>query len=113
MEKVKFLQECVVSAMQEYADYLAGGRSTSIVYSVLVDETQYKYQLLAQGWEDNERIFSVIFHAEIIGEHIWIQEDNTEEGLANLLMRKNVSKQDIVLAYYPEYHRKYTEFAVH
>jgi hypothetical protein len=46
-----------------------------------------------------------------IGKKIWIQEDNTEDGLANLLLEKGIQKQEIVLAYYPEYHRSYTEFA--
>jgi len=43
---------------------------------------------------------------------IWIQEDNTEDGFANLLLEKGVEKKEIVLAYYPDYHRQYTEFTV-
>ena len=81
-------------------------------YSVLEDKKHDKYQLLAIGWEKNERIYYVIFHADIIGGHIWVQEDNTEDGFANLLLEKGVEKRDIVLAYFPEAHRVYTEYAV-
>jgi hypothetical protein len=112
MEKVKNLRKSIISAMTEYADYLSGSNLPKVEYSLLRDESHDKYQLLAVGWEKNERIYSVIFHADIVGEHIWIQEDNTEDGFANLLLEKGVDKKDIVLAYYPEYHRQYTEFAV-
>ncbi len=98
--------------MAEYADYLSGSNLPKVDYSLLTDEHHGKYQLLAVGWEKNERIYSVIFHADIVGEHSWIQEDNTEDGFANLLLEKGVDKKDIVLAYYPEHHRQYTEFAV-
>ena len=46
------------------------------------------------------------------GNKIWIQEDNTEDGLAALLAEKGIAKKEVVLAYFPEYHRKYTEYAV-
>ena len=111
MEKIAFLRQSIVSAMTEYADYLAGANLPKVEYSLLKDEQHDKYQLLAIGWEKNERIYYVVFHADIIGGHIWIQEDNTEDGFANLLLEKGIEKQDIVLAYYPEYHRPYTEFA--
>nr|MCU0341043.1 XisI protein [Spirosomataceae bacterium] len=60
----------------------------------------------------NKRIFYVIFQVDIIANKIWIQEDNTEEGLATLLEKRGIKKSEIVLAYFPEYHRKYTEYAV-
>lgn len=98
--------------MSEYADYLAGSNLPKVDYSVLADEKKGKFQLLAVGWEGSERVFQVIFHADLVGERVWIQEDNTEDGLANLLLERGVEKSDIVLAYFPDYHRSFTEFAV-
>jgi hypothetical protein len=112
MDKIKFLKKCIIESMEEYSVYLNGSNLPSVKYSVIADDKNGKYQLLALGWEKNERIFSIIFHADIEGEHVWIQEDNTEEGLANLLIKRGIDKKDIVLAYYPESHRQYTEFAV-
>ena len=112
MEKVDFLRKSIIAAMSEYADYLSGSNLPKVEYSLLKDEKHDKYQLTAIGWEKNERIYYVVFHADIVGGHIWIQEDNTEEGFANLLLEKGVDKKDIVLAYYPDYHRQYTEFAI-
>ncbi len=112
MERIDNLRKAVVKAMTEHAALLAGSNQPTVEYQVLTDEKHDKYQLLALGWDKNERIYYVIFHADIIGGKIWIQEDNTEEGLASLLLKEGIAKQRIVLAYYPDYHRKFTEFAV-
>ena len=111
MERINVLRRATVGAMSEYATWLNGSNLPTVEYQVLTDEKHDKYQLLAVGWEKNERIYYIIFHADIIGGKIWVQEDNTEEGFANLLLKKGINKQDIVLAYYPESHRKFTEFA--
>ena len=112
MEKIEFLRKCILSAMTDYANYLSGSNLPKVDYSLLSDEKHDKYQLLAIGWDQSERVYYIIFHADIIGGHIWIQEDNSEEGFANLLLEKGVSKKDVVLAYYPDNHRQYTEFAI-
>ena len=112
MERVDFLRNKVSEVLGEYATYLQGSNLPKVDYEILIDEKRNKFQLLALGWDKSSRIFNIIFHVDIINDKIWIQEDNTLDGLANLLLEKGLSKQDIVLAYYPDYHRKYTEFAV-
>lgn len=112
MERVDFLRNKVSEVLGEYAVYLQGSNLPKVDYEILTDEKHNKFQLLALGWDKSSRIFNIIFHVDIINDKIWIQEDNTLDGLASLLLEKGLSKQDIVLAYYPDYHRKYTEFAV-
>ena len=112
MERVDFLRGKVSEVLGEYAAYLQGSNLPKVDYEILADEKHNKFQLLALGWDKSSRIFNIIFHVDIINNKIWIQEDNTLDGLASLLLEKGLSKQDIVLAYYPDYHRKYTEFAV-
>jgi hypothetical protein len=41
-----------------------------------------------------------------------VQEDKMEDSVAEMLVEKGVSKKDIVLAYFPDFHRQYTEYAV-
>lgn len=43
---------------------------------------------------------------------IWIQQDFTEEGLANQLVELGVPKTDIVLGFRTPYVREFTGFAV-
>jgi len=111
MDKHLDLKKAILSVFEEYTDYLRGGHPSSVEYHTVIDDNNDRYQLTAVGWEKNTRIFYVIFQADIIGEKVWIQVDNTEDGLAALLEEKGILKKDIVLAYFPEYHRKYTEYA--
>ena len=80
-------------------------------YEIIADNAQLRYQLVLLGWRGKERIYHVIFHVDVINDKVWIQEDNTEIGLANLLTEKGCAKQDIVLAYFSEFHRQFTGFA--
>jgi hypothetical protein len=112
MERIAILQKAIVDVYEEYATYLRGSNYSSINYQLIIDEKNRHYQLIAIGWENDNRIFYIIFQSDIIDDKIWIQEDNTEDGLAALIGEKGVSKKEIVLAYFPEYHRKYTEYAV-
>ena len=43
---------------------------------------------------------------------IYIEEDWTEEGIANKLIREGVPKEEIVLAFYSPEHRKFTDCAI-
>ncbi len=43
---------------------------------------------------------------------IWLQQDNTEIGMANEFLEMGVPKEDIVLAFYSPYIRQFTDFAV-
>ena len=42
----------------------------------------------------------------------WVQEDKMEYSITERLVEKGVSKKDIVIGYFPDYHRPYTEYAV-
>jgi hypothetical protein len=42
----------------------------------------------------------------------WVEEDWTEEGIAEFLVRGGVPRQDIVLCLQPPAMRCYTDFAV-
>ena len=83
----------------------------NIQAQTLFDTENDHYQLIYVGWRNSERIYGVILHADIINNKIWIQQDGTEEGLANLLVELGVPKTDIVLAFDPPNFRKYTDFA--
>jgi len=83
-----------------------------VSYKLIADAAEQQFQLVLMGWSNNTRIYHVLFHVEIINDKIWIQEDNTEESLALMLVERGVSKKDIVLGYFSEYHRQHTEYAV-
>lgn len=76
-------------------------------------DTQHDhYQLVQAGWNKNHRKYGCLIHMDIKDGKIWIQQDGTEFGVANKLVLLGVPKDDIVLAFMPEYKRPYAEYAV-
>ncbi len=73
---------------------------------------QDNYILLAIGWHQQKRIYHSIVHTDIINGKIWIQIDETEQGIANELVKAGIPKNKIVLGFHPLKIRQHTGFAV-
>jgi hypothetical protein len=77
------------------------------------DEANDRYLVVTVGWEpDIRRIYRPLVQLDIINGKIWIQHDNTEEGIAYDLEEAGIPKSDIVLAFHPEHVRPHTGYAV-
>lgn len=109
MDTVTQYQEIVESVLLEYAKCYA--ESGSIQTETVFDEKRHHYLLLDIGWNEKHRIHHVIIHLDIIDGKIWIQEDNTEEGVALDLENNGVTKDKIVLGFKSPYLRQFTEYA--
>ena len=99
-------------AQRGYLKNLRQTDNQNIDFQPIIDDKGKHFQLIAVGWEGKQRVFNLLFHLDIIGEKIWIQADKMEDSVAEVLVEKGVSKKEIVLAYFPDYHRAYTEYAV-
>jgi hypothetical protein len=100
----------VKTILKEYADFFASGGLTSM--HTLFDDQQQSYILINIGWEGKKYTHVVVIHIDIIDKKIWVQKDNTEEGVTTDLLEAGVPKEDIVLGFHPPKVRPYTEFAV-
>lgn len=100
----------VKRALEEYAaiPYSFG----DLAHEVVFDEERARYLVLTLGWEGRRRIHGVVIHIDILGDKIWIQEDNTEAGIATDLLAAGIPKEHIVLGFHSARVRPYTEFAV-
>ncbi|GBF82829.1 XisI protein [Aphanothece sacrum] len=76
------------------------------------DQETDQYLIISEGWNNQEHLHSCLIHLEIINNKIWIQCDNTEDGIANELVAAGIPKSDIVLAFHTPDIRKFTEFAI-
>ena len=86
----------VKQLIQEYAQFKPV--NAEINPEVVFDETNNRYQLLYVGWQKNKRVFTPIIHVDIMEDKIWIQCDNTEEGIINELSDMGIPKKQIVPA---------------
>ncbi len=65
-------------------------------------------------WRDSfaSRTAGMTVYVRIRDGKFWIEEDWTEDGIANDLVRAGVPKEDIVLAFHEPKMRQYTDFAL-
>jgi hypothetical protein len=75
------------------------------------DDERGHYQWLSLGWDKGERAFHVHLYVRLCDGKIYVEEDWTEDGIANELLRQGVPREDIVLAFHAPEVRKYTDFA--
>jgi len=101
--------EVVKNILQEYADFFS--KNSPYPLRALFDDIRQSYLLLDSNWHGQTYIHNTPVHIDIINEKIWIQYDDTEEGIATDLLEAGVPAQDIVLGFRPPELRPYTEFA--
>ncbi len=92
--------------------YVYGSTNKEIETELICDDAKGQYMLLDIGWRDGKRAFHPIVYVRIKNDKIWMEEDWTEDGITDDLLRAGVPKEDIVLAFHSPDRRPYTEFAV-
>ena len=78
----------------------------------LFDREHDRYALMTLGWQAGKRVHFPLVHIDIVGGKVWIEKDNTEDGVASELVQAAIPKSHIVLAFRPPDVRKHTEYAV-
>ncbi len=111
MDKVTLYRQYIQELLTERAKLRSS--SNPVQSETVFDTNKDRYLLVNVGWKDSStRIYGCILHVDIKEGKIWVQHDGTEEAIADQLVAKGVSKQDIVLAYHAPHVRQYTEFAL-
>ena len=111
MDKLKRYSELIERVLQRHADFLPIGDWSEYENQILIDKERHHYQLMRVGWKGSERVHFCVFHIDLKEDKVWIQEDQTEEGIAIELITEGVPKEEIVLAFYAPYRRADTGFA--
>lgn len=104
LEYRQLIKKILSAHAQGYAECSAGQ-----IQTVFDDEHQH-YLLLDLEWRGNEYIHHAPVHLDVIDGKIWIQCDDTEEGVATDLLEAGVPSEDIVLGFRHPKDRKYTGF---
>ncbi len=86
-------------------------RHNGIEVQRVFDEVTDNYLLVYVGWNKNQRVEQTALHVRLKDDKIWIEADETEEGIAMALVRAGVPRQDIVLAFHPPELRHLSDFA--
>lgn len=104
-------QNIIKNVLQNHADYratLPDGYACQVVF----DDERGQYLVLDIGWSGDKYLHATPIHLSLIGDKVWIQYDDTEEGVATDLMAAGISREDIVLGFRHPKIRQHTGFAV-
>jgi XisI protein len=110
MDKLELYRSIVTEMLTKYSQYKPSYGQVEI--EQIFDRDRDRYQLLAIGWNQQQRIYGTTIHLDIQDEKIWIQQNTTEFDLASDLVEMGVSKQDIVIGFHTPKMRQLTGFAV-
>ena len=76
------------------------------------DTKQDHYQVMNVGWDGHRRVYGCVLHLDIKGGKVWVEQNMTEMRVAQELVERGVSKEDIVLGFQAPQMRQYTDYAV-
>jgi hypothetical protein len=111
MDKLESYRQLIKKIFREYVGISNSPDDTTETVPVF-DDANNRYLLLTYGRENKKRVHSCWAHVEIRDGKFWIHFDGTEEGIAAELLKNDVPKSDIVLAFKSPEMRKYTDFAL-
>jgi XisI protein len=103
--------EIIKNILQEHADYrntLPDGYTSRVAF----DDDRGEYLLLDLGWQGDKYLHTTPLHISLIGDRVWIQCDDTEEGIAGELLEAGIPSENIVLGFRHPKIRPYTGFAI-
>ncbi len=100
----------VEQVLNDYAAFL--GHDDQVEVELIFDRERDRYLLVETGWQNGDRIYGTLLHIDIVDGKLWIQQDGTEEGIAEELVAAGVPKSHIVLGFKSPERRQLTEFAV-
>lgn len=110
MEKLAQYRQLFKAILTEYSSHKPA--YGEVQGELIFDDERNRYQLVYAGWNKHRRIYASSIHIDLKDDKIWIQNDGTEDVIANILIERGVPHQDIVLAYQSPFMRKFTDFAV-
>ncbi len=111
MDKLTGYRELVEQALTERALLMRSQPLPGEEVVCIFDEDTDNYLLLRLGWVRGKRLYSVTLHLRLISNRIQVEQDWTEDAIAELVS-SGVPKEDIVLGFNPPEIQQYTEFAI-
>jgi XisI protein len=110
MDRLETYRQIIRQILKPYTNIIYANVSAN--NRQIFDRETDRYLILSEGWSGQHHLHSCLIHIEIINDKVWIQLDNTEDGIAEELILAGIPKEDIVLGFHEPEIRPYTGFAV-
>ena len=106
MDKLDHYRQCIKTILLEFSRVAPANGDIEV--QPIFDTERDHYQVVDLGWDKHQRVYNSVIHFDIKDGKIWIQRNQTEQVLADILIEMGVPKEDIVLGLQPPYAREYT-----
>ena len=112
MDRVNKYKTIIKDALTEYGDFLAIPPDPNYEVALAFDDEHGQYIVRRIGWTPEKRVRYTDLHLTIRNGKVWIEEDMTENGIADELLARGIPRSDIVLGFQPPYVREQMDFAL-
>ena len=109
MERLNY-PEIVTQIVKEHYQYHT--QDSQYETQLILDSERNHYLLISLRWQNEQRDYGCSIHVDIKDDKFWIQQDFTEQGIAQQLLDLGVPKADIVLAFRSPFVRQFSNFSV-
>lgn len=110
MDTIKKYQEAIIELLEEYAA-VKPANMPEVQHEVLADKERNHFALIRLGWAGNSFVYHCVMHFDILDGKVWLQQNRTDQDVAEELIAKGVPKDKIVLGFIPPYAREHSGFA--
>lgn len=110
MDPIAHYREALMSALRPWEQ--RARPPTPVRFETIFDRERDRYLVVAVGWDGPHHVDSTLIHVDIVDGKLWIQHDQTEDGIAPELVAAGVPRDRIVLAFKSPARRALTEYAV-
>ena len=111
MDKIAKYRQIIRKSLTPYKDDRYVG-SPELRNEIIFDSENDHYLVINIGWEGEKHVRNCLFHIDIKDGKVWIQEDNTDSDIADILVDEGISKSDIVLGFHSPAMRRMSSMSV-
>ena len=111
-DKLARYRTLIKNLLTQYAELVNRQPVPGLETKVVFDKKRDHYMLLNVGWSPQGRVRGPIVYVRLRNGKFWVEEDWLEDGIATDLLKADVPKEDIVLAFHHPDTRPHGEFAV-
>ena len=101
MDTIKSYQAVIKQVISEYAKLRPS--HGNIHLEPIFDDVNSRYALMQFGWDRERRVRGNLIYVSIKDGKVLIEYDGIEGGIPQDLIQRGIPKQDIVLAFLPEF----------
>lgn len=102
MDKALNYQKAILQFLEAYANVKPFGWK-NVQNQIVADRDRNHFQLVRVGWHNGEHIHYAVFHFDLVGNKVIVQENRTDIPIVDELIELGIQRQDIQLAFQEEF----------